>query len=209
EDIVEEDAFGWSFVREVAPVTYHRPVGFRLVPGDGGITVPEINVPDFPIVSNTGEITWQAEPRDNARYTVNAPAVKVALGYIAGDEIQLGDATVKVTKAENNWAAVAVAALDGKPLAESARILVATAGRIENTNMGWNEERTSVQNKWGSAPVVAEGIEAEITLPAGKKAMALDGAGKPKQPMELQTAGSSIVLTIGPQYETLWYGVTQ
>jgi len=209
EDIVEQDAFGWTFLKDLGPATYYRPVGFRLMPGKGGITLPEINVPDFPIVSNTGEITWQAEPEDNALYTVNAPAVRVAVGYIGGKEIRLGDLTLRVTKAENNWAAVAVAALDGKPLAESARILVVAAGRIENTNMGWNEERTSVQNKWGSAPVVAEGIEAQITLPAGKNAMPLDGAGKPKQPVELQTAGSSTVLTIGPQYETLWYGITQ
>lgn len=209
EDIVEEDAFGWTFLKEVAPVTYHRPVGFRLVPGDGGINVPETDVPDFPIVSNTGEITWQAEPRDNAWYTVNAPAVRAAVGYIAGKEIQLGDLTLRVTKAENNWATVAVAALDGKPLAESARVLVVAAGRIENTNMGWNEERTSVQNKWGTAPVVAEGIEAEITLPAGKEAMALDGAGKPKQMVELQTGATGGLLTIGPQYGTLWYGITQ
>ncbi|MFO7976710.1 MAG: carbohydrate binding domain-containing protein [Candidatus Hydrogenedentota bacterium] len=207
-DLIEQDAFGWTYIKDLAPATYHRPVGFRLNPGKGGITVPELTVPDFPIVSNTGEIAWQGEPKNKARYTINAPAVRAAIGYIAGEKIQLGNVTVKVNKAEENWAAIAVAALDGKPLAKSARILVVAAGRVENTNMGWNEDRTSVQNKWGSAPVVAEGIEAEIVLPAGTSASALDGAGKPKQSVVLETVGSETVLKIGPQYETLWYGIT-
>lgn len=209
DDVREQDAFGWSFLNELAPATYHRPVGFRMNPGTGGVIPPAIAAPEKPVGSNTGEIVWQATPEDKARYTVNAPGVRLAAGYIAGETIQLGDVSVKVNKAEGNWAAVAVAALDGKPLAESSRILVVAAGRVENTNMGWNAERTTVQNKWGSAPVVAEGIDAEIRLPAGKNASALDGAGKPRQPLELETIDSRTVLTIGPRYQTLWYGITQ
>ena len=133
--------------------------------------------------------------------------MRIAAGYIAGEEIRLGDAAIRVTRAENGWATVAIAALDGKPLAASTRVLVVAAGRVENTNMGWNEDRTSVGNKWGSAPVVAEGIEATLTLPGGGSASALDGGGKAKAPVELQTGQSGSVLAIGPQYETLWYGI--
>ena len=209
DDAREHTAFGWNFLKDIAPVTYHRPAGFRWNPGTGGIAVPELAVPEPPLVSNTGEIAWQATPSERARYTVNTPSVRLAAGYIAGDEIQLGDLTLKVTKAEKNWAVVAIAALDGKPVAGSSRILVVAAGRVENTNMGWNEERTSVQSQWGTAPVVAEGIEAIVTLPAGKEAYALDGAGKPKGPVGLQPSPSGTVLAIGPQYQTLWYGITQ
>lgn len=209
DDLREQNAFGWGFLGELGPVTYHRPVGFRMHPGEGGVIPPELTMPEPPIVSNTGQITWQAIPENKARYIVNAPSVRLAVGYIAGEAITLGDAVIEVTKAENDWAAVAIAALDGKPLAESARILVVAAGRIENTKMGWNENRTSVQNRWGSAPVVAEGIEAVITLPAGESASALDGGGNPKTSIELEQAGNARLLAIGPQHETLWYGITQ
>ncbi len=207
DDARREQAFGWNFLQELSPAALQRPVGFQMHPGEGEMAVPELAVPEPPVASNTGEIVWQHTPPERARYTVNAPAVRIAAGYIAGEEIRLGDAAIRVTRAENGWATVAIAALDGKPLAASTRVLVVAAGRVENTNMGWNEDRTSVGNKWGSAPVVAEGIEATLTLPGGGSASALDGGGKAKAPVELQTCQSGSVLAIGPQYETLWYGI--
>ena len=112
--------------------------------------------------------------------------MRAAVGYIGGRDIVLGDVKIRVTKATEDWAAVAIGALDGKPLAESSRILVVAAGRVENVNMGWNESRTSISDEWGSGPVLAEGIEATIHLPSGARVAALDGAGQPERRCRLR-----------------------
>ena len=200
-----ESAAHRSALANVYPHTLLDPVGYRLVE-DGGPP----RVPTFPEASTFPDeaIVWNPSDPDGATYTVNVPAVRAAAGYVGGREMVLGDATIHVTAAAENWAAVAVGALDGRPLAESSRVLVVAAGRIENVNMGWNEKRTTVSNRWGGPPVLAEGIEAAIHLPVGGHVTALDGTGRPKGEVEFERTADGIAFTIGPKYATLWYAVT-
>lgn len=182
-------------------------IAYRLVDGDPtALDLPELTPP---YASNTGEIRWLPTDPEGAVYKVNAPSVRAAVGFIGGRDITLGDVTIRITEAENDWACVAVAALDGKPIVESARVLVVAAGRTENTNMEWNDTRTSVSNRWGTAPVLAEGIAGTVTLPGTVKLTALDETGAPKQDIDAAPASGSIELTIGPQFKTLWYGATR
>jgi Carbohydrate binding domain len=194
--------------REAYPAALIQPVAIRLASGTGAPTMPPVAIPEGQRVSSTGEVVWDVTDSEQSVYTVNAPAVRVAAGRIAGRAIALGDVTINVTQAEAGWAAVAVGALDGKPIRESSRILVVAVGRVENTNMGWNATRTSVSNHWGEAPCVAEGIAARVELPAGGRAFALDGTGNPKADVPLAASDGGVTLTIGPDHETLWYGVT-
>ena len=111
---------------------------------------------------------------------------------------------------ESNWASIALAALDGKPIAESDKVLLVAVGRVENTNMGWNEDRTSVSNRWGTEPTVAEGIPATIKLKSGSwRVQSLDGSGAPKGDLPCQRSDEGeTVFSIGAQYKTLWYLIT-
>ena len=186
-----------------------RPVGFRLAEGKGNIEAPAVDVPAGRRVSNTGEIAWDVTDKQRATYTVNAPAVRAAVGQVAGQELKLGDVVVHVTKAEKGWACVALGALDGKPLAESSKTLVVAAGRVENSNLGWNEDRTTVGRNWGSAPTVAEGITATIRFPGAVKVSVLDGIGAPTAQVRTTPAAGGTKFEIGPQYKTLWYAVTR
>lgn len=186
-----------------------RPVGFRLEDRAGPIRLAPIEPPTDRLVSDTGEIAWEPFHPKRAVYTVNAPAIRYAVGILGGREIELGDVTIRVTKATNDWAAVAVGALDGRPIAESNRILVVAVGRVENTDMGWNDDRTSVGTRWGKPPIVAEGIGASIALPNGRTVQALDGTGRPKGEVPSNHKEGRLAFRIGPQYETIWYAVTR
>jgi len=191
---------------DTAAAAIVRPAGFRLTAGTGPVQVPEYKTPEGKRVSSTGQIEWDATDPKKATYTINAPAVRLAVGYIGGREIKLGDAAIRVTKAANDWAALAIGALDGKPIAESSRVLVVAVGRVENTNMGWDEKRTTVGKNWGGAPVVCEGIEATVRLPGVKRLVALDGTGAPGAEVKPAAgAPNSAEFQIGPQYKTLWY----
>ena len=119
----------------------------------------------------------------------------------------LGDIKIEMPATETNWASIAIAALDGKPIAESDRVLLVAVGRVENTNMEWNEERTSVSNRWGKEPTVAEGIPATITFTKSGKIeiQPLDGTGMPKGDVQCEKSDEGTAFTIGAQYETLWY----
>lgn len=192
----------------LAATALTRPVGIRISDGTGAPDVEAVPRVEPPFLASTGQIHWHPTDEAGALYTVNAPAVRAAVGYLGGRQIRLGDVTIHVEKAENDWAAVAVGALDGKPIAESGRILVVVAGRVENSNMGWNDERTTVSNRRGDAPMVAEAVEARIELPGAVTVHALDGAGAPTHAVEGLSEQPGAFRT-SREHRTLWYGVTR
>ena len=186
------------------PVMYPVAVQFQ----DDGLALSE-EIPESSVkwVSSTKQIAWDKANPETALYTVNSPAVRAAVGYLGGRSVTLGDVIITMPETESNWASIAMAALDGKPISESSKILLVAAGRVENTNMGWNETRTSVSDKWGTEPTIAEGIPATINFTESKKLriQALDGTGMPKSDVPCEE-GKFI---IGAKYETLWYLITR
>lgn len=194
-------------VADLLAASMERPVALHL--GDAQALGVPIHKAKKRRVSNTGEIVWDLSDPKRPCYTVNAPAVRFAAGVIGGREIALGDVSIKVTKAENDFAAIAVCALDAKPIAESDRVLVVVAGRAENSGMKWNEDRTSVGTNWGHAPTVVEGVEATIQVPGGKKVQALNGRGAPMGDVNARIRGNRIEFQSGAKHETLWYAVSK
>ena len=183
-----------------------NPLAVRLVNGSGPIEI-QGDVPTESIwQSSTDEITWSSFEEENPLYAVVAPSVRVAVGKLKGKSLELGDVTLEIKEAEGGWACVAVAALDGEPLRTSEKVLVVAVGRVENTNMGWNEDRTSVGHHWGTAPILAEGIEGAIRLPGKGVVYALDERGNPREEV-LSSGERGTSFQIGPEYQTLWYGV--
>ena len=81
------------------------------------------------------------------------------------------------------------------------------AGKAENTNMGWNDEKNSVGTDWGTAPSIVEGIPAKITLIEMEdlKLFALDSAGNRGDEIRIARHKRNQEIHIGAQYKTLWY----
>jgi len=218
-------ASGKHLGSETAPVlralSRTQRVGLQISDRVNKITPPDTAADASSLtVSETGQITWDQREPGREYYAVNAPAVRSVAGYIAGRTVTLGDVSVTVHEARNGWASVAVAALDGRPVAESARVLVVVAGNVENSNMHWNEDRTGVRSvpdvephpaglvaHWGEPPIVAEAVVATITLPGGH-VRALDTTGSPAADVPVQRTGDGVSFTTDAKYQTLWYGVT-
>lgn len=158
--------------------------------------------------SGTPVVTWECEKgkEKDATFTINSPASRGVIGFASGRQIKLGSLTIEPKGGK--FAAITVIALDGKPLEQSGHVLISAAGRVENTGMVWNADRTSVGNKWGTAPVIAEGIVAKITLDASVKsadAYALDGGGGRARPVACDVSSGKLTIDLGPQWKTLWY----
>jgi hypothetical protein len=173
------------------------------VKGSGPVEVKDVRT------SDTGEMAWEPGAKQPS-FIVNAPAFRMAAGMLSGRKVALGDATVEFVKLEKDYACVSLVALDGKPLAESKKVLVSLAGRVENQGMGWNEKRTSVGREWGRGPTVAERIGAKLTLQGKWKAERLDGKGKPAGKLYATTAKGKTTVKLGDGNKaSLWYLISR
>jgi hypothetical protein len=122
------------------------------------------------------QIVWNAAP-PSPTFTVDAPALRVAAGKIAGSAFDLGDVHFAVGDLPRGDASVALVALDGLPLSDSKEMLLVAVARVENTAMRWNAERTGLTS-WGHGPAVAEYVPLTISLPGPQlRAERLDPAG--------------------------------
>jgi hypothetical protein len=144
-----------------------------------------------------------------AVYISDAPSAICLVGYVGGQLFSLEDCSVNFPAFGNSFAAVTVTAMDRKPIRSSSRILLTLVGKVENQEMVWNAQRTSVGSKWGHGPTVAEGIPATLSLAAGSRHLvwALDGAGKRLGQVPANVEGGRLTFTVGPQYRTLWYEI--
>jgi hypothetical protein len=152
-------------------------------------------------------VVWDVEA---GLYTVDAPAAKVVVGRCPGKTTKLGGVEFDVKANARNFAVLTLNAADGQPLAQSRRVLLAAAGNVENTGMGWNADQTSVGTKWGSAPTLCEGIAAQIALNTAAKRVkvyALDGAGAQATEVPVALGEGRLTFDIGPRFRTLWYEV--
>ncbi|OPZ22831.1 MAG: Carbohydrate binding domain protein [candidate division BRC1 bacterium ADurb.BinA364] len=162
-------------------------------------------------VSDTGELTYDLSNKDAGALVVNTARSKAVVGFGAGREFDLGDLVLRPGPTmQNGFSTITASAVSGADFrSPGARILLTATGYVENTDMGWNKDRTSVGTKWGDAPVVCEGIGATIRIPGGAKIAALDETGAPRQEIESKAEDGATLFEIGPRWKTLWYGATR
>jgi hypothetical protein len=112
---------------------------------------------------------------------------------------------------KNEFCAIVVNSLESKPIASAGRLLLTACGRVENTAMQWDAERTRLTAR-GRAPTLIEPVTGTITLrnlePATKvSAKALDGSGRPiGDPIIARKTEAGWEIPVG-EAVTTWYEV--
>ncbi|HLK93779.1 MAG TPA: carbohydrate binding domain-containing protein [Polyangia bacterium] len=150
-----------------------------------------------------GQIRWDATARAQT-FTVEAPALRIAAGKIAGTAIDLGGVQLQVGELPRGDATVALVALDGAPLDASKRMLLVAVARVENTAMTWNDTRTGLTS-WGRGPALAEYVPIAVTLPwPDARAERLDPAGASVASVPVETAAGRSTLRLDHQ-PSLWF----
>lgn len=157
------------------------------------------------LTSITGEIRTDY---GKGIYTVNAARCQGAAGFLAEEpEIQLADVTIR---SRNAYGSLVVAPLDGRPIAESKKILV-QSGTVSRP-AGWIARAREIEAgderhdgfqimRLGGEPVLIENTNAEISIanPALSKAVALDPNGLPMNTEVACTReGNRFALTLPP-----------
>ena len=147
---------------------------------------------------------------------VNTKNSKLFVGYADGREITLGDVSLTVGATETGAAVISLVSRNatGFGAEGAANILVAASGVAANT--GAKIERVSKKlvrlSERGHAPVCAEGIPCEITLPAPPArvkcwALAGDGSRMKEIAPEAVGDGERSRIRLSPSCKTLWYEV--
>jgi hypothetical protein len=162
------------------------PAGAKIVTDPNQDFIP----PDRSFVeSDTGEIK-----RDWAKgiLTINTPRTQAACGWIGGETLSLADATLRITTAK---AAVVLTSLDGKPLAESRRVLLTTVARV-------------AASPGGKMPLRSEPVAGTIALRsriAGLKLVPLGPDGTELDAVALPAQSGACTITLPSGKGTHWF----
>jgi carbohydrate binding protein with CBM4/9 domain len=161
--------------------------------------------------SQPSQFHWNAA-QGKKYVTVDAPRSKAAIGFVCPGKVDLGGGVrVEFGKSRQDWAALAITALDGPNCSSPGRILIVAVGDCENTAMSWKDDKhTSVARDWGRAPSLVEGIAAKVALPVAAsrvRAWPLDDRGQRKAVMKPSGSATQAEVTLAPGHQTLWYEV--
>jgi hypothetical protein len=150
-------------------------------------------------------IRWSVKD-DQGIYAVEGYSALVYVGH-ADRFSRASEGKVTITGPE--FAALTITPLTGKPwvpLEKRDRILVTACGRCENTGMKFSSDRRTVGRNWGQAPVRIEAVQGSMALPEGKwTCHALAPDGSPRQNVPVTYENGRGVLTLSPEYGTMWY----
>jgi len=120
---------------------------------------------DKEVLSDTGEIYRNQEM--GVGY-IDSPRTKAVYGFTGQmGKTELSGMSIDV---KNHFGTVAVSSLTDDPITESPNLLITAVGKVENTGDAFSEDGT-VFLKAGTAPVMAEVIEADIEIRTEKRNM--------------------------------------
>ena len=125
----------------------------------GAVTPSEYDEKQQRFTSSTGELVLNR--RDKSFRAVTA----CSEGFVAPPGIRQNGVFATVTN-RHAFAAVLVAARDGKTLAESGRILILHLTSLQNTGMKFSNPSMTVLERYGRTPLLMRRGEAEISLQA-------------------------------------------
>jgi hypothetical protein len=112
----------------------------------------------------------------------------------------------------NAFASLVLSSMDGKPIAQSGKLLLTAGSRVTNTNLKWNEAHTRTANQ-GESPTLIEPVTGVVSLcglqgATGVSAVALDGTGHATgEPVVAKKSGDAWSLPVGDP-ATTWYLIT-
>ena len=183
--------------------------GSRIASLDGKPTAPAKANLAGPYQSDTGQLVWSIISNETGLVTIDSPRSQGLVGYVKANGKSVSNLSADVS---NDFCAIVLNSLDGRPISETSRLLLTTGSRVENTGLVWNAGKSRTADG-GRSPTLIEPVTGTITLRdlAGPKrvfAKALDGSGHPiGDPIIAKHTGTKWEIAVGA-IVTPWYEVT-
>lgn len=215
-DSMSYDGIG-TYLREVKGIAPAAAFGSRLRIADFNAEAPvrpTLPTPAGPVYVAAGaQLRWNVSAPNRGLYTIHAPQLQGAVGFLAGRSVNLGNLILSVPSNTAAFAAVIAQSRDGRPLTSANAILLSVFTRVENTGQVWNADRTSLDDRWGRPPALVEPIRLTVTFtvnnPAAVEVWALDERGAPQQRLSTSIlSGRRLRFTVDTAtHKTLWYSL--
>ncbi len=176
------------------------------------------------IVNEFGEIRWNFQQTEKGFFTVDTANTKVFSGFVTAP-VEFDGVKLDVKETILGWATVSlVKGVGAESNAEKVgkltpgRYLLTATGHMANTGAVIKEvadKKITTGSKQGGssghAPVLCEGIPAELTLRGldanSIEAYALDASGARGKRLDVANTPEGACLSIGPEYRALWYEI--
>jgi hypothetical protein len=173
-------------------------------PPTAPICAPQVN----PIVSDTHELAWYTSPGGQSLVSLDTPCSQALIGFLTANRQAVRHLAADLA---NQFCAITLSALDGLPIARSARMLVTAGARVQNTGQRWNEPRTALLEQ-GGPPSLIEPVSGRLFLRNLEQdcvilVQPLDGAGQPLgEPIPATRTRAGWEIAIGNP-ATTWYEI--
>jgi len=164
-------------------------------------------------VSDTGQLRWDVSQKDAGCFIADTPRTKLFTGFVRGRKFPLGEVNLAIGKTRLDWATVSMVCVDGQGFDRPGRILITATGWVQNQDAQLERldgDRVTLRDRWGSEPVLCEGVRAEIVLPVAAdhvKFYPLDESGSRRAVVACRQQDGKALLTLGPEHQTIWYEV--
>lgn len=194
---------------------YYKNV--KYAPGDGGlieamvankvVEAAAMDVSAKKVVSDTGEIAIDGTA---GTFRVVTPRTEC---FVIPDDREMAGKAVAVN-CKGGFAVVSVSSMDGRPIAESTRLLVLHLTDVQNTGTRYRNRTMTLLEQWGALPHLVRRGQAELRIaqsqPVNMRAWALDVGGKRTGEVELsRTPDGRIALTADTSRGCLAYEITR
>jgi len=163
--------------------------------------------------SDSGEIRWGLPEPGKGYFIVDTARSKLFTGFTRPEGFELGDVHLCIGKTRLGWATVSLVCVDGEGFDRPGRVLAAATGVVRNTGAELerlDNDRVTLGDRWGSEPVLCEGVPAEIRLPVPATRVRyypLDTSGERGPAVEAENHEGQAVVQLDPQYRTVWYEI--
>lgn len=191
-----------------------RRVGLDIQPAAASPAVADELPAELPeLRSDTGQIRWNVPEPGKGHFIVDTQRSKLFTGFTRPEGFELGNLRLHVGQTRLGWATVSLVCIDGEGFDQPGRVLVAATGVVKNTGAELARlagDRVTLADRWGSAPILCEGVPATIRLPLPASRVRyypLDPSGARGPALEADEQDGQAVIKLDPQHRTVWYEI--
>jgi hypothetical protein len=158
-------------------------------------------------------VRWRGELDKGGTFVLDTPRSKAVVSVHPAQNsapFSLNGWQLEIGETRHHFAVASLTSLDDLPIETSARVLLTLAGSFENSGMQWNEARDSVGTNWGSAPVLAEAVPAQVRLKTTRqnaKVWALDATGARLELVPASWENGELRFAVTENAKTVWYEI--